>query len=421
MTDAEPTEDGAAGRGGPWLRSAFSSLSVRNFRLFFIGQGCSLVGTWMRRTALGWLVYDLTESSKALGVVAALTLLPMLVLSPIAGVVADRVDKRRLIQRTQYVSCAVSAIMGLLILFDVVRVWHAMVLATVGGIAFAFEVPARQSFVFEMVGRKHLHNAIGLNSALVNAGRIAGPALAGFLMWRVGMWLCFMLDAATYLVAIWAMFAIRMPKVDRPPPNEGSALAHLAEGFREILRNRIVSTALALLFLMGVLGWNFQTLLPAVARGDLRIGELQYGILMSVFGAGAIFAALFVAARREQSGRGILMFAGSWIMGAALVLMSLRTDYAWVVATLLAAGFGGVMFLSAANTTIQLSVPDGVRGRVMGVWALGFGGSLPLGSWLSGIVAERIGPMPTIGAGGGILLIASVAAWVVLSRTEAPA
>jgi len=422
----QPTRIDSTEEAGPatpvhWLRAAFASLSVRNFRLFYIGQGLGLTGTWMRRTAVGWLVFDLSKSSEMLGAVSALSLLPMLLLSPVAGALADRIDKRRLILRTQYVAGAVSLALAMLVLFDVVRVWHAMALATIGGIAFAFEVPARQAFVVEVVGRRHLPNAIGLNSALVNAGRILGPALAGFLMWRVGMWMCFLLDALSYAVVVWTLKAMRIPHGPKREKPTRSAFADLADGLREIARHRIVSTALALLFLTGVLGWNFQTLLPAVAQEDLKTGELQYGLLMSVFGAGAIVAAFYVATRGERASRLGSMFAGVSIMGAALVLMGLRTSEAWVMLTLLAAGFGGILFLSTANTVIQLSVADAVRGRVMGVWALGFGGSLPLGSWLSGIVAERIGAMHTITAGGAVLLIASLAAWRILGRTEQPA
>lgn len=370
-----------------WGARTFAALAVRNFRLFYVGQGLSLVGTWMRRTALGWLVYMITGSMSLLGVVMALTMLPMFVFSPFAGSLADHMDKRRLIILTQVVATISSGLLALLIWTDMVEIWHVMVLAVLGGTAFAFEVPTRQAFVVEMVGRRHLQNAIALNSALVNGARVIGPALAGILMGWVGIAFCFLLDALSYVVVIFTLLALRLPKHEKIVPS-GSQWQLLAEGAREVLRNRPVRLVLSLLFVTGVFGWSFQTLMPAIAQDVLHLTAEQYGALMALFGVGAICGALFTASRQDFSDRRRQLFAGVWLMVAGVLIVSGSWSFWSMVPGLLLAGFGGILFVATGNTVVQLNVEDRIRGRVMGIWALAFGGSLPIGSVLAGTVAD---------------------------------
>ncbi len=398
-----------------WLNNTFSSLGVRNFRLFFIGQGISLTGTWMRRTALGWLVYQMTGSHAMLGTVLGLALLPVFVLSPTAGAIADRVDKRRMIVLSQVLATFSSAAIALLVFLDIARPWHLMVLATLGGVAFAFEVPAQQAFVVEMVGAERLMNAIALNSALVNLSRIIGPALAGVVMGTVGMAFCFALDAASYLVVIATLTALRLPRV-QPRPRRGSHGQELMEGLRELRRNPHARTIILLLFLVGTFGWSFQTLMPAIAQDLLQLREQQYGLLMSMFGLGAIAGALFVASRKALGNQQGRVFGGVWIMTAGLLLVSLTRSTVPLGAALVLAGFGAVMFFSTGNTLIQMSVDDHIRGRIMGLWAVGFGGSLPLGSFLVGATAEVLSPYTTIALFAGVLLLSSLALAASLCR-----
>ncbi|MBX3728076.1 MAG: MFS transporter [Candidatus Sumerlaeia bacterium] len=370
-----------------WARHTFAALSIRNYRLFFYGHGLSLIGTWMRRTALGWLVYMMTGSKALLGTVMALSLLPLFLLSPLAGALADRFDKRRIIIVSQVLAAVVSAALALLVWGGSAQVWQIGALALIGGVAFALEVPARQAFVVEMVGRDHLLNAIALNSALINATRIIGPAIAGLIMGVVGVAACFALDALSYLVVIATLLALRLEH--RPPPVERrSHLQLIAEGARVAFRHPTVRLVIFMLTSTGIFGWSFQSLLPAIAQDNLHLDELRYGVLMSMFGVGAIVGALVTASRAHAPRRLRQMFHGVWAMFIGLAFLSLTRSFLPTCAALLVAGFGGVLFVSTGNTMVQLSVADSMRGRVMGIWALAFGGSLPMGSWMAGHVAE---------------------------------
>lgn len=412
-------EVGSAGIFNAWLRVTFSSLKIRNFRLFFVGQGVSLTGTWMRRTALGWLVYDLTGSRALLGTVMGLSLLPMFLLSPAAGAMADRIDKRRMIVITQILAAATSATIAAVILLDVVRTWHLLVLATLSGVGFAFEVPARQAYVVELVGRDHLRNAVALNSALVNLSRIIGPSIAGLVMGTVGIGYCFLLDALSYLLVIVTLLLLRVTPYT-PPPRSGTHWQALLDGFREVRRNRRVRVLLLLVFLTGAFGWSFQTLMPAIAQDLLHLDEIEYGVLMSMFGLGAIAGALFVAGSVSVRAARLQVFGGVWLLCAGALFVSLSRSMVPMSAALVIAGFGAVMFLSTGNTVVQTSVDDSIRGRIMGIWAVAFGGSLPLGAFLAGGVAEVISPYLTIALLSAVLASASLGIWFRVPRGPPP-
>jgi MFS family permease len=404
-----------AGAVGSWLRTTFASLAVRNYRLFYIGQGISLVGTWVRRTSMGWLVYQLTGSKAMLGLVMGLATLPMFVLSPWAGSIADRMDKRRIILITQVAAALCSGIIAALIFAKRINEWHLIVLATASGVAFAFGMPARQAFVVELVGRERLMNAIALNSGLVNLSRIFGPAVAGIVMGTIGMGFCFCIDALSYLVVIATLLMLTLPEF-RKPERLPSHWQGLLEGAREVRRNRRVRVLLLLLSLVGVFGWSFQTLMPAIAPDLLKLDAVQYGVLMSMFGVGAIAGALFVASRKAESNRRLQVFGGVWAMVAGIYLVALfgallggRPLAFWCVSgALMLTGAGAVMFMSTSNTLIQTSVEDRIRGRIMGIWAVAFGGSLPLGAFLAGIVAHAISPFLTISLFASVLLAGSL-------------
>jgi len=410
-----------AGIVGQWIRTTFTSLSVRNFRLFFVGQGISLIGTWVRRTAMGWLVYQLTGSKALLGLIMGLAMFPMFVLSPWAGSIADRVDKRRMIIFTQAAAALTSGTIAVLVFLHAINEWYLAVLATAGGIAFAFEMPARQAFVVEMVGKDKLMNAIALNSGLVNLSRIFGPALAGIVMGTIGMGFCFSIDALSYLVVIATLVMLTLPEF-RKPKHLTSHWRALLEGAREAKRNNQVRVALVLLFLVGVFGWSIQTLMPAIAPDLLKLNATQYGMLMSMFGVGAIVGALFVASRKADSDRRLQIFGGVWMMAGGIYVVALfgtllgarPLAFLTVSGGLMLAGFGAVLFMSTANTLIQTSVEDRIRGRMMGIWAVGFGGSVPLGAFLAGSVAQIISPYLTITLFATVMLIGSVVVYMSL-------
>ena len=407
-----PGGDGAARSR---LRETFSALGVRNYRLFFAGQGISLVGTWVRRTAMGWLVYELTGSTAKLGLVMGLALVPMFVLSPWAGSIADRVDKRRMIILTQVLATATSASIAALIFLHCVHVWHLMVLSTLSGVAFAFEVPSRQSFIVEMVGRDKLMNAIALNSGLVNLARVLGPATAGLLMGWVGMGVCFVVDALSYVVVIVTLFMLSLPDFEKREHAQSHWEA-LIEGAREVRKNRTVRVILTLLTMVGVFGWSFETLMPAIARDFLKLRVAEYGVLMSQLGIGATLGALYVASRPPSANRRAMVFGGVGMTVLGMYLVSLfgatlgsdRAAFWAVSAALLLSGMGAVTFMSTANTLVQTNVDDRIRGRIMGIWAVAFGGAMPVGSFASGFVARAISPFATIAAFSTVLLAASL-------------
>nr|MEE4269013.1 MFS transporter [Candidatus Krumholzibacteria bacterium] len=398
-----------------WFRATFASFGVRNFRLFYLGQGASLTGTWVRRTALGWLVYEMTGSRTLLGTVLGLALVPMFVLSPWAGALADRLDKRRMIIVSQIAAALTSGTIAVLVLAGIAEPWHLMVLATLGGIAFAFEVPARQAFVIEMVGRENLQNAIALNSAMVNLSRIVGPAVAGLLMGSLGIGFCFVADALSYLAVIVTLVKLRIVPVTRTATKEGR-WRELAAGFRVVHGNRRVRVLLLLLCLVGVFGWASQTLMPAIAQDLLHLDATQYGLLMSVFGVGAIVGALLVAGSSAEKHTRRQVFGGVWVLCLGAGVVALSRSVVPLGVGLALAGFGAVTFMSTANTLVQTSIDDAVRGRVMGIWSVGFGGALPLGSFLAGWTADVISPYATIGLFAGILGVASFVIWRRLPR-----
>jgi MFS family permease len=412
---AFPAVAGVVGAVRSWLGTTFASLGVRNYRVFYLGQGISLVGTWVRRTAMGWLVYQLTGSTALLGMVMGLATFPMFVLSPWAGSIADRVDKRRMLVATQVAATLFSGLIAALVLTGRIQVWSLAVLATASGVAFAFEMPARQAFIVELVGRERLMNAIALNSGLVNLSRIFGPAIAGIVMGTLGMGFCFTIDAASYLVVILTLLTLSLPEF-HPHPRRGSEWQALLEGAREVHRNHRVRILLLLLFLVGAFGWSFQTLMPAIAQDHIHLDATRYGVLMSMFGVGAIFGALFVAGRKEGGSRRWQVFGGLWLMAGGILLVALlgwwlgasQASFWAVSGALMLTGLGAVVFMSTANTLVQTSVTDRIRGRIMGIWAVGFGGSLPLGAFLAGIVAEKISPFVTITLFATVLLVTSL-------------
>lgn len=373
----------------------FAALSIRNFRLFYSGQGISLVGTWMRRTAMAWFIYEATKSTWKVGMVEAFALMPLLVLSPYAGVLADRFDKRRIVVLTQWVAFAVSAALAAMAWMGSTNFPLILVLATMGGVAFAFEVPSRQAFINELVGRELLMNAIALNSALVNLARVFGPVVGGFLLHWSNAGAVFAIDAASYLVVIWTLAVMRV-KPSPVKPRTSGTWEQILGGFREARRNRRVHTSLLLIFVTGVCGWSFATVMPAIVQDVLKLGGDWFGIIMGVYGIGAVSGALYVAAQGTRGRPRLQVYLGISLMMAGLIAASFTHTAVTLALCLMLSGFGSIMFLSTANTVVQTSVSDDVRGRVMGLWSFVFGGSMPLGSLLTGWLASEIGPMPAI-------------------------
>jgi MFS family permease len=409
---------------GAWHRRTFASFSVANYRWFFLGQGTSLVGSWVRSTAQGWLVYLLTGSRLDLGTVAALGQLP-LVLSPLAGAVADRMDKKRLLYGLAAFAMALSLALAALVWTGEVRTWHVMVVAALAGLEMAFEIPVRQSYVVEMVGKRHLLNAIALNSAMFNGARMVGPALAGVLMGLFaggeeagapalrGIAICFLVDGLSFLAVIFALFRIRSTPARRA--EEGGLRQRLAAGFAYVRGSRRARVLLTLLGVCTVFGWSYLALMPAFAKDVLHLGERGFGLLLSANGIGASLGALWVAGRPETGDRASIRrrVFGSLGLFASMVVVFSRMTHPWLAAAALAlAGFGAISFVSTSNTLIQLAVPDHLRGRVMGIWALVFGGAMPVGSWIVGATAQATDTPLAITLSGAACLALSGLVWL---------
>ena len=401
--------------GGMSWRDTFAALKHRNFRLFFIGQLVSLIGTWMQATAQGWLVYQLTGSKILLGTVAAVGSLPMLLLSVWGGSVADRHSKRIVVLFTQTGMMLTAFVFAALVGSGHIQPWHILVLAALGGVAMAFDMPARQAFMVEMTSREDLMNAVSLNSSIVNGARVIGPAIAGLLMAQVGMTWCFLLNGLSFIAVIAGLLLMRLPKFV-PPEKIHSAGRHVLEGFIYVARHRRLRILLLLFGVVGVFGWSYSVLLPAYATDILHVGESGYGALLSANGFGALLGALTVAAYGNRVRPRLMILGGLWLFSVMLVLLAVVRWFPLVLACLAVGGWGMLLYFSTTNTLIQTSVSDTMRGRVMGIWALVFGGMLPVGGLESGLLSHAVGVPWTIAIGALVCAGAALVTWWVVRR-----
>jgi len=393
-------------------RYGFGALAHRNFRLFFIGQGISLVGTWMQNVGEGWLILTLTNSPFYVGLTAALSSLGVLLFSLYAGVIADRVDKRRFIIFMQLAFMLEALTVAILVWTGVVAVWQVLLLATILGIASAFDIPMRQSFVVEMVGKDDLMNAIALNSSVFNGARVIGPAIAGVLIGAVGIAWCYFLNGVSYIAVIAGLLLMRLPP--RAPPARG---ASAWTGFREVLAylrgDRRLRVLMILTAVISVFGFPYIAMMPVFARDVLHRGATGYGALTSSIGIGAVIGALGIAlASARIRARGRLMLAGGRAFGILLILFAASRALALSMLLLALAGCAMIVNNSLANTLLQTSAPDHLRGRIMGFYSFVFVGMAPFGAFLFGLVAEHVGAPATLAAGGVIVALAVTIAGV---------
>jgi MFS family permease len=396
-------------------RNTFASLRHRNFRLFFGGQLVSLIGTWMQNTAQGWLVYDLTGSKILLGVVAAIGSTPMMLFSIVGGSIADRYSKRTIVLCTQVSMMLLAFIFAGLVSSGHIRPWHILILAALGGLALAFDMPARQAFMVEMTSREDLINAISLNSSVVNGARVVGPSVAGLLMARVGMAMCFFLNGLSFLAVIAGLWMMRLPEFVAPR-RSASAWAHAAEGFSYVWRQRRMRTLLILFAVVGVFGWSYSVLMPAFARDVLGVGQARYGVLLSANGMGALFGALTVASLGSHVNRRVLVLGGLWFFSAMLLFLAWVHNYYLALVILALAGWGMLLFFSTTNTLLQTSASDEMRGRVMGIWTLVFGGTTPFGGLEAGLVSHYLGVRWAVTFGAIICAVAGLVVWLSVRR-----
>lgn len=383
----------------------FRALRHRNYRLFFAGQGISLVGTWITRVAMSWLVYRITGSAVLLGVVGFAGQIPTFLLSPVAGVWVDRLDRYHVLIATQVLAMVQSGVLAVLAISGAIQVWHIIGLAVFQGLVSAFDVPARQAFVVEMVeGKDDLPNAIALNSSLVNGARLVGPSIAGLLVAAVGEGWCFAVDSVSYIAVIGSLLAMTVVRQARVVP-ERRVGADLVAGFRYAFGFRPIRAGLVLLALVSLAGAPYTTLMPVVADRVLHGGPNTLGLLMGATGVGALGGALWLAARTTVVGLGRVIPIAAAAFGLSLVAFAFSTVL-WVsMLCLVGAGAGFMVQMASTNTVIQTLVPDEMRGRVMAFYTMAFFGALPFGSLLAGTLAERVGTPWTI-AGGGAICVA---------------
>jgi MFS family permease len=402
----------------PLWRNTFAALRHRNFRLFFGGQLISLIGTWMQNTAQGWLVYELTGSKILLGVVAAVGSTPMMLFSIWGGSVADRHSKRQIVLCTQTSMMVFAFLFAALVWSGQIRPWHIMVLAALGGCALAFDMPARQAFMVEMTSREDLINAVSLNSSIVNGARVVGPSVAGLLMARVGLGLCFFLNGLSFIAVIAGLWLMRLPRFV-PPRRDSSAWSHAAEGFSYVWHQRRMRTLLILFAIVGVFGWSYSVLMPAFARDVLKVEQAQYGILLSANGIGALLGALTVASIGAQVNRRVLVLGGLWFFSAMLLMLAWVQSYTAAIILLALAGWGMLLFFSTTNTLLQTNASDEMRGRVMGIWTLVFGGTTPIGGLEAGTVSHYLGVRWAVTIGAVVCALAALVVWL-LVRQRSP-
>jgi MFS family permease len=389
------------------LPPTLRALRYRNFQLFFGGQLISLIGTWMQNVAQAWLVYRLTGSSVLLGLVSFSSQIPVFLMAPVGGIVADRFRRRRVVIGTQTAALLLALVLAALTLSGVVRVWHVVVLSALLGVVNAFDIPARQAFFVEMVGREDLINAIALNSSMFNASRIIGPAVAGILVAGIGEGWCFFANGVSYFAVIAGLLLMTVD--DRKPvKREASPLADVIEGFRFVIGSPPIHHLLILLGILSATGMPFAVLMPIFADQILHGGAKGLGILMGASGVGALAGALLLASRENVQGLGRWVAIAAAAFGASLIAFAVSRSF-WVsCALLLPVGFAMMVEMGSSNTLIQTMSPDHLRGRVMSVYSMMFMGMAPLGAVVSGVTAARWGAPATV-AGGGVICMAAAA------------
>jgi MFS family permease len=403
--------NGAAIREGLRLQVLLRALNSRNYRLFFAGQSVSLVGTWMQQVAMSWLVYRLTGSALLLGVVGFASQIPTFLLASVAGVLADRWNRRTILLWTQSLSMIQAVLLAGFVLTGHIQVWQVVLLSAFLGLINAFDIPVRQSFVIELVERKEdLGNAIALNSSMVNAGRLIGPSIAGMLIASVGEGVCFVINAVSYLGVIVAIAAIR---VRRAPGGSaggsaGRRLVHeLREGFSYAVRFGPIRNILLLLGVVSLAGMPYSVLMPIYAKEALHGGAHTFGFLMAAAGVGAMGSTLYLASRRSVLGLGRIISAAAAALGVGVIGFALSRTIAVSVVFLCIAGFGAMAQIASSNTILQTFVDDDKRGRVMSFFTMSFMGTTPIGALLAGAAAERVGAQRTLVAGGIVCLAAA--------------
>jgi MFS family permease len=382
------------------FKTVFRSLQYRNYRLFFSGQSISLIGTWMQRIAMPWLVYHLTGSALLLGIVAFAGQIPSFLLSPVAGVITDRWDRYKVLLVTQIISMIQAALLAWLCLSGRIQIWEIIVLSIGLGCVNAFDVPARHSFVIDMVEKKeHLGNAIALNSLIFNGARLIGPSAAGLILAAAGEGVCFLINAISYVFVIISLLMMRL-QIKEPKKNEAHILEELREGFAYTFGFAPIKHLLILLSISSLMGMSYSVLMPVFAKEILHGASHTYGFLMGAAGFGALMGALFLASRRSVLKLGRIVPISALVFGTALIGLSFSRFFPLSLSLMVFIGLGMMMQAAASNTILQTITDDDKRGRVMSFYTMAIMGTAPFGSLMAGGLAKIIGTPWTIFVGG---------------------
>lgn len=387
------------------FNNPFITLSHPNFRYYWIGMCISLIGNWMQSVAQPWLAYSLTHSALLLGLVGAMQYLPPLLLSLVAGVVVDRLSTKRLLYFTQASSALIVIILAILAYGGQIRYWHILVLAGMLGLVNTLDMPARQAFVIQLVGKKDLMNAIALNSVAFNTARVIGPAIAGLLMGYYGVGICFLLNGISFAAVLVSLFFIVPLPVERAEVARKNLLTEIKTGLRYVYDHRVVMESIVLMAIIGTFAMNNNVLVPVFNQEVLQQGERSLGFLLSFSGAGSLIGALIIAAISRSGPRRAIVYAVPAIIGILLILNSLNQSF-WLTGLYLAAtGLFFNLFSSTVNTTVQINTPNHLRGRVMSLYTLVFVGSTPVGNLYAGWSDEFWGPQYGFAACGAMVLL----------------
>ena len=391
-------------------RVTFAALEVPNYRRYISGQAISLIGTWMQMTAQSWVVLTLSHSSAVLGLIVALQTLPVLLLCPYGGVIADRVDKRRLMIILQTMMGLQALTMGLLAVLGILQVWEIGVLAALLGFNNAFENPARQSFMSEMVGPDHVRNAVSLNSVMVNVARSIGPAVAGILLATVGDGICFLINAASFVGVVFSLTTMDTSQLHPTTPTP-RAKGQLREGLAYVRRTPALLVPLLMMAVAGCLTFEFQVTLPVMASQGLHAGSTGFGFMTAAMGVGAIVGGLYVAGRGKTGLRPLVLAATGFTV--AMAMATLAPALAVELIAMAFVGAASVTFMSTGNSTLQLTSEPEMRGRVMSLWFVAFQGSTPIGGPIVGVVMGEFGARAGLGLGAvvvGLVALGGLAA-----------
>jgi MFS family permease len=396
-------------------RRTFDSLSVRNYRLYFIGQGISMSGSWMQSVAQGLLVLKLTGSGTALGLVIALQTLPILIFGPWGGIVADRYPKRTILYATQAASCILGTGVGLLVVTDLIRLWMVYVVGILLGVVTLFDNPARGTFVRELVGNDRLANAISLSATEMNLTRVIGPSFAGVLAATVGLGACFLFDGLSYIAVLISLYLMRGSEL-MPSVRVAGGKGQVQAGLQYVRTSPLLRNILIMMAIIGMLTYEFSVMLPLMGEFTFHRGPGAYASMTAAMGAGAVVGGLFTASRKVQSSPRMVGLTGM-AFGASVLLTSIAPSLPLAIVALLIVGFFNINFTSLANVTLQLNAKPSMQGRVMALWSMAFLGTTPIGGPVMGAIGEHAGARVALAVAG--LAAVGSAAWATWANRQA--